>query len=225
MQRLADSQTTIRLVVALRHQLCSDAFSALLQAHSGFHVVCTTNSTKVATEVGQLRNPDAVLLDAAFVDRADGSRLSKLCSQFGESRILVLDDAVNVGRLAAVLEVPEVGYFTRNAPFSDLAAAIRRMVAGERVFDPSVRSRIRQTARGWEFQRELGGPQLSTLTRRELDVLKLIAMGHSVKRCAEILDLAPSTIDNHKSRMMKKLGVHKSLDLTRLALREGLVSV
>lgn len=63
------------------------------------------------------------------------------------------------------------------------------------------------------------------MTPREIEVLKLVALGHSVKDCAELLDLAPSTVDNHKARLMKKLGVHKALDLTRLAIREGLVNV
>jgi DNA-binding NarL/FixJ family response regulator len=138
---------------------------------------------------------------------------------------MLLDEDANNGRLAAVLESPIVGYFTRGAPFSELADAIVRLVRGERVFDPAVRNRIHQTPHGWQFRGDENGSLLAMLTPREIEVLKLIALGHSVRESAERLDLAISTVDNHKARLMKKLGVHKALDLTRLAIREGLVRV
>lgn len=215
---------TIRLVVVLRHQLCGDAVTKLLQTHADFRVLCTTTSIKVASVVDRHRHPDVVLLDASLVGRDDGQNIAALFHQLGEIPILLLDDDVNNGRLAAMLNVPYVGYFTRCAPFSELAAGIRRLVSGERVFDPAVKSRIHQTPHGWQFRHDDNGSHLAILTSREIEVLKLIAMGHSVAHCAELLDLAPSTVDNHKARLMKKLGVHKAIDLMRLAIREGLVN-
>jgi DNA-binding NarL/FixJ family response regulator len=215
--------STIRLVVVLRHQLCGDAFAALLQAHADFRVLCTTTSIKVASVVGRHRRPDVVLLDGSFVGRDDGQNVVSLFHQLGEIPILLLDDEVNNGRLAAVLNVPCVGYFTRRAPFPELAAGIRRLVSGEPVFDPAVKSRIHQTPHGWQVRHGPGTTSSALLTPREIEVWKLIAQGYSVKHCAEMLHLAPSTVDNHKSHLMKKLGVHKALDLTRMAIRDGLV--
>jgi DNA-binding NarL/FixJ family response regulator len=216
---------TIRLVVVTCHRLDGDALAALFHAHADFRVLCTTTSIKVAAVVGRHRRPDVVLLDAGLITQFDGQSFSALVAQLGEVPILVLDDDVNNGRLAAVLNVPCVGYFTRGVPFPELAAGIRRLVGGERAFDPAVKSRIHQTPHGWQFRHNENGSHLAMLTPREIEVLKLIALGHSVKHCAELLDLAPSTIDNHKARLMKKLGIHKALDLTRLAIREGLVNV
>jgi len=88
-----------------------------------------------------------------------------------------------------------------------------------------VGSHVHNAPHALPFYREPEGSDLDLLTPREMGVLKLIAQGNTVKHCAELLALAPSTVDNHKSRLMKKLGVHKSLDLTRLAIREGLVSL
>ena len=217
--------TTIRLVVALRHQLCSDAFAALLQKHADFRVICTTTSIKVAAAVGRHRRPDVVLLDAALIVQQDDQGFASLVAQLGDVPILALDEDVNNARLEAVLKVPCAGYYLRSAPTAELAAGIRRLAQGERAFDPAVKGRIHHTPHGWQFRRDESGSHLAILTPRELEVLKLIALGHSVKHCAELLDLAPSTVDNHKSRLMKKLGVHKALDLTRLAVREGLVTM
>jgi len=214
---------SIRLVVVTRYRLDGDALVALFHAHTDFRVLCATTSTKVALAVGRHRRPDVVMLDAGLIAQQDDQHFASLVAQLGEVPILLLDEEVNNGRLATVLGLPTVGYYTRSSPFSELAAGIRRLVSGERAFDPAVNSRIHRTPHGWQFRREESGSHLAALTPREIEVLKLIATGHSVKHCAELLKLAPSTVDNHKSRMMKKLGVHKALDLTRLALREGLV--
>ncbi len=215
---------TIRLVVVARRQLDGDALAALFRAEADFRVLCTATSIKVASVVNQHRRPDAVLLDADLIHRS-GESFSNVAGQLGDAPILVLDDEVNNGRLAEILNTPSTGYFTRNAMFTELADGIRLLVQGERAFGPSVRGKIHLTSSGWQLRREVNGSHLAILTPREIEVLKLVAMGNSVKTCAEMLDLAPSTIDNHKARLMKKLGIHKALDLTRLAIREGLVTI
>src|SRR3990172_6847627 len=102
-------RSTIRLVIVLRHQLCGDAFAALLQTHADFRVLCTTTSIKVASVVGRHRRPDVVLLDAGLVGGDDGKNAASIFHQLGEVPILLLDDDVNNGRLAAVLDFPFVG--------------------------------------------------------------------------------------------------------------------
>jgi DNA-binding NarL/FixJ family response regulator len=216
---------TIRVVVVTRHRLDGDALAALFHAHADFRVLCATTSIKVATVVGRHRRPDVILLDGSLISPDGDQSFAMMIDELGQLPILLLDNDVNNGRLAAILSAPSIGYFTRSAPFSELAAGIRRMVEGERVFDPAVSSRIQQTPSGWQFCRGGNGSELAALTPREIEVLKLVASGHSVRDCAELLELAPSTVDNHKARLMKKLGVHKSLELTRLAIREGLVHV
>ncbi|MEO0530213.1 MAG: LuxR C-terminal-related transcriptional regulator [Planctomycetota bacterium] len=76
-------------------------------------------------------------------------------------------------------------------------------------------------------QLSLSGPpnELGTLTRRELDVLQLVGHGKSIAECAEALGVAPSTIGNHKYRLMRKLDVNNSLQLMRIAVRHGLADI
>jgi DNA-binding NarL/FixJ family response regulator len=216
--------STIRLVIVARHRLDGDALAALFSAHADFRVVCTTTSIAVAALVGGHRRPDVVLLDAELLGNDQFQSLNEVITQLGSTPILVLDDDLNNGRLAAVLAERSMGYFTRCAPFAELADGIHRLARGERVFEPQIGTRVHNTPHGWQLRRDPSGSDIGLLTPRELEVLKLIAQGNSVKDCAGLMALAPSTVDNHKSRLMKKLGVHKSLELTRLAIREGLVS-
>lgn len=225
MNRMDFSHTVvIRLVLIARRRLDCDAFAALFRAHSEFRVLCTTTSIKVASEIVRHRRPDLIVLEGALIDEPADESLDALVERLGRVPLLVLDDDINNGRLAPVLNTAGTGYFTRCAPYEELAAGIESLVRGERAFGTFVKDHIQQTPHGWRFRKDGGSSIFALLTPREMEVLKLVALGHSIKHCAEVLALAPSTVDNHKSRLMKKLGVHKSLDLTRLAIREGLVS-
>ncbi|MGD9634648.1 MAG: response regulator transcription factor [Pirellulales bacterium] len=164
-------------------------------------------------------------MDGALLDEHANEGFDALVDRLERVPLLVLDDDIRNGRLAAVLKKPGTGYFTRHVPFEDLADGIETLVRGERAFGSTVKDHVHQTPHGWQFRKNGDTSLFASLTPRELEVLRLVALGHSIKHCAEVLALAPSTVDNHKARLMKKLGVHKSLDLTRLAIREGLVSV
>jgi two-component system response regulator NreC len=166
-----------------------------------------------------------MLLDGDLFGQSDGETISSLVQQMGEVPIIVLDEKVDVRRLATLMNVPSVGYFTRAAPFPELVDGVHRLLRGESAFESTIAERVHQTPHGWRFRHGPETQPSTLLTPREIEVWKLIAQGYSVKRCAELLLLAPSTVDNHKSHLMKKLGVHKSLDLTRLAIRDGLVSM
>ena len=95
---------------------------------------------------------------------------------------------------------------------------------GERVFAPDIAARLVLSGDGVRLAPGGQGNPLSNLTPRETDVLIRLAQGYSVKQCAHALGIGTSTAGNHKSRMMKKLNVHKTVDLTRLAIHEGLVA-
>lgn len=89
---------------------------------------------------------------------------------------------------------------------------------------PALMHALRKAA-GREEGGRTGGGALSALTRRELEVLRLVGLGKTVNQCAETLGVRPSTIGNHKYRLMRKLGVTTSLQLLRIAVRNGLADL
>jgi two-component system invasion response regulator UvrY len=220
---MADANSRVRLVIVARRQLDADALAALCQAHAEFSVLSATNDIQSASVLCRHRRPDAVLLDARLISGGDRHSTAWALEPFGDIPILLLDDDINEARLASILQMPRIGYFTRRVKFVEIAAGIRRLVRGERAFGPLVEERLQQTPAGWQLRRDQPRSPFAILTPREVEVLRLIALGHTIKDCALQLQLSPSTVDNHKSRLMKKLDVHRSIDLTRLAVREGLI--
>jgi DNA-binding NarL/FixJ family response regulator len=112
------------------------------------------------------------------------------------------------------IEAGAKGYILKNAIELELGAAIRKVAAGETVFDPQVEQRS-----------ALKGERSAALTQRELEVLQMIVDGKSNKEIAAILDLSANTIAVHRANIMNSLGIHKTAELVVYAIRAGLVSV
>jgi DNA-binding NarL/FixJ family response regulator len=111
------------------------------------------------------------------------------------------------------LEAGARGYILKNAVDLELGAAIRKVVAGERVLDPQVENP--KTLRG----------ERHTLTQRELEVLQMIAKGKSNKEIAADLELSANTVAVHRANIMDALGIHKTAELVVYAIRNGLVEL
>jgi DNA-binding NarL/FixJ family response regulator len=223
--RHPDRRNAIRIVVIADRRLDGEALAALLSADHEFTVIHIASSTDDALEYCRFDRPELMLCDATLADRESWHGVAEFLRHPRPVPVLLLDDELNLGRLAAALQLPAMGYYTRGATYAELADGLRRLAAGERAFEAAVRNRLEQTARGWKIEHTRGNSPLDRLTPRETQVLRLIALGRSVRDCAGILDLAQSTVENHKSRLMKKLGVRKSQELTRLAIREGLIRI
>jgi len=140
--------------------------------------------------------------------------------------VVVLDDRVRDGLLDRLLGYNHVSYLLRRSGFQNLVDAILRISeSGFRVFDPTIAQRVVRTPSGFRLKQGEGESSVACLTKREREIMRLLASGQSVRHCAHELQLAESTIDNHKSRLMKKLHIHKMAEMTQLAIRDGLISI
>jgi DNA-binding NarL/FixJ family response regulator len=112
------------------------------------------------------------------------------------------------------IEAGAKGYVLKNAMDLELGSAIRKVAAGETVFDPLIEQRS-----------VLKGERPAALTQRELEVLQMIVDGKSNKEIATALDLSANTIAVHRANIMNSLGIHKTAELVVYAIRAGLVNV
>jgi DNA-binding NarL/FixJ family response regulator len=215
---------TIRAAVISRHRLDCEVLSSLLTAHRGLLVCCATSDVDEALLACRKQKPDIVLLDATLVDESFAFDVTRFLRSGHAQAVLLLDHMIHHRRLSAALGRKNCGYFTRQADSDELVTGIRRLATGESAFGREVLPRLLRTSRGWLLRDGAHSGPLARLTPRELEVLRLLAEGNTVRECAEKLGIASSTVDNHKSRLMKKVGLHRTIELTRLAIREGLVS-
>lgn len=139
-------------------------------------------------------------------------------------RLVVLDHGINDRNVQQTLRWNLAGYLTKEQSLTALRHSLQRIGRGERVFVPEIAARLVFTTDGIRLASNARTGPLDQLTPRELDVLIHIARGLTVKECAQALTISPSTVDNHKARLMAKLKIHKSVELTHLAMREGLLA-
>lgn len=219
---MSDPFTMLRVQIVDDQALVLKALADLLQSSPGVQVVAYATSITQAIHDAELEHPHVVLLD--ITDEDDfWTNVGELMRRCPETRLVLLDEAPSDMHVREALRLGVTGYLTKQQPFTQIESALRQAARGERVFVPEIARRLALSADGVRLLVVEGDSPLSALTPREIDVLIHLAKGNSVKQCARILGIGVSTVGNHKSRLMKKLDIHKTVELSRLAMREGLV--
>ncbi len=212
----------IRVQLVDDQVLIREALARLIGASAGIEVVAMAGNVAEAILYAEELQPDVVLMDV-LEDAGVFEGIGAICQRCPRVKLVVLDEAPRDAHVRAALRINAAGYLTKHQPLVEIEAALRRVVRGDRVFAPEIARRLVLTSDGVQLTADAGESAISRLTPRETDVLIYLAQGQSVKQCAKLLGIGVSTVGNHKSRLMKKLDIHKTVELSRLAIREGLV--
>lgn len=216
-------QRSEHLLLACRNLLDRDALGYWLRSRGGFVNLRTTCDWDYGIQGCLSRPVDLIIVDP-LIGSFDLAKAMGVMQSGRAQHLLVLDDCLREGRLTAVLNAASVSYVTRQAGAAEILRAMDDVLNyGRRVFDPSVAGRIRRTRRGLQLSPSPNDASVAQLTHREIEVMLLLARGATVRDAAKVLSLSESTVDNHRSRLMKKLNVHKATELTRRAIRDGLM--
>lgn len=219
------SSPSVRVVLMMSTMLDSQLLASLLAQGRMIDVEEYTADFHFGIARCRQLSPQVLIVDPQLEGDPIDHGYSLLQEQCVE-HMIVLDDRIHEGRLAKLLAMRRVSYLTRQAGLEALhTATIKVATRAERVFDPTISHRIVRTPRGLRLLQHPDRPSITALTARELQVMERLARGSSVRDCAAQMHLSESTIDNHKSRLMKKLRIHKAAELTHVAIREGIISI
>ncbi len=213
----------LRLLIVDDQALCCTGLAMMFRAVPEIAEVAVATTSEQAVRIAKLFRPDVLIMDAAMPSYRGFETARLLLDSSSPCRILFLDDAVNHAHIRWALKVGALGYWTKHATFDEIIAAVLQIGMGRKAFCSAADRHLVRTKSGLRFKPKTPGSLLERLTPREMEVLLHLADGLSVKRCAEQMHLSESTVDNHKSRLMRKLDVHSVVELVRLAGREGLL--
>jgi DNA-binding NarL/FixJ family response regulator len=219
-----DNSPHLRILIVDDQLLNCEILATMFNQVERMRTVATATDVREALSLAADLHPDVVVMDAQLPDRRAFRCARDLLGILPSVRTVFLDDEINVSRLREALNIGAAGYLLRSTPFRLIAVSLARVAQRQQVFSPEIEALLIATPSGYIIKSRDNEPSLAALTTRETEVLCFLAQGMSVKECAQQLHLAHSTVDNHKSRLMKKLNVHKSTELTRLAIREGLIT-
>ncbi len=178
-------------------------------------------------EVRRLR-PDVVLLDIEMPGADPFEAADDVRRQFPATRVVFLSAHVRDHYLSAAFRAGAWGYFSKSDDTDAIIEGIRQAARGQFVLGPKVAQRARpahRPRRGERAAPETTDSKADALTDREQEVLRLVGRGLSRAQIAQSLHRSPKTIDGHRERIMRKLGLHTSPELVRFAIREGYAEV
>jgi DNA-binding NarL/FixJ family response regulator len=213
-----------RILVVDRHVLFAEGLQRLLEDCEEVEFVAIATNEQEAPRRVDSADPDVILLDPWLNGDGPFSVIRRLRDAAPRAGVLFLEDEVQEVHVRVALKMEADGFLTKSCPFWEIREAIQKVLRGSPAYCANVREYVINTTRGPRFNRAAIASPLSTLTKREIEVTILLAQGFSVRETARHLGAAVSTIDNHKTRIMRKLGIHKVVDLATMAVREGLLS-
>ena len=196
------------------HSLVRRGFRRMLEDESDMDVVGEAGDGEESIKIAKKLHPRVVVMDCALPGINGLEATRRIIEESPDTAVLMLSMHSENTWVRQAIEAGAKGYILKNAMDLELGAAIRKVAAGETLFDPQVEQRS-----------ALKGERNAALTQRELEVLQMIVDGKSNKEIAIALDLSANTIAVHRANIMNSLGIHKTAELVVYAIRAGLVNV
>jgi DNA-binding NarL/FixJ family response regulator len=209
----------IRVLIVDDHAVVREGLRTFLGLQDGIEVAGEAADGHEAVQRATELAPDVILMDLVM-PRMDGVQaMTALRERASSSRVIVLTSFLDDERLMPAIQAGAAGYLLKDGEPSELARAVRNAHAGQAMIDPTVAGRLLRTLAQPRAPENPGGERL---TRREREVLELIAAGRSNKRIAIELGIAEKTVKTHVGHLLAKLGVSDRTQAALLAVHSGL---
>jgi two-component system, NarL family, nitrate/nitrite response regulator NarL len=203
------------------HPIVRKGISSCLARHEHLHIVGEAADGLEAVAKAKELQPDIVLLDLDLPQMSGFVVAEALRKELPGARILILSMHQRADYLPRIVESGARGYLFKGASAEELVKAIETIRDGECYFSPEIARLVLN-----RFVQGGGdGPDPADLTNRERQVLTLVAEGFSNKEVATQLDVGVRTVETHRERIMRKLGIHSVAGLTRFAIAKGLITL
>ncbi|MFG2286684.1 response regulator [Streptomyces sp. NPDC048595] len=204
----------IRLLLADDHPVVRAGLRAVLETEPDFEVVADVATAEQAVELAAGRDVDVVLMDLQFGGRMLGSQATAAITARPDApRVLVLTTYDTDVDILAAIEAGATGYLLKDAPPEELAAAVRTAAAGKSALAPTIALRLMDRMRA----------PATALSRRETEVLQLVADGLSNAAISKRLFLSQATVKSHLVHIYAKLGVDSRTSAVAAATAQGLI--
>jgi DNA-binding NarL/FixJ family response regulator len=207
-------QKKITVLLVDDHSLVRRGFRRILEDEADMDVIGEAGDGEESIRLAKELHPQVVVMDCALPGTNGLQATRQIMADCPDTAVLMLSMHSESTWVRQAIEAGARGYVLKDAMDLELGAAIRKVAAGENVFDSKV-----------EQKSSLKGERSPALTPRELEVLQLIVDGKSNKEIAVALELSANTVAVHRANIMNTLGIHKTAELVVYAIRAGLVNV
>lgn len=210
-----------RVVLADDHAVLRESLASVLEAEPDFTVVAQVGDGAAALQEVLRTEVDLALLDISMPKMTGIDVALHIAEQRPATRVVFLTMHDREDLLYRALETGASGYVLKSTAVAELVEAARAALRGEVILRPA---HLRALAEAYLEGATEGAQPRGPLSDREIQVLKLVAEGHSSAEIARILMISPKTVARHRDNTLSKLGLNDRVGLTRYAIRNGLVA-
>lgn len=211
----------LRILVADDHALVRGGICALLEKLPGVEVVGDVDSGREALAAIESLQPDLLLADVAMPGLSGLDTAARVVREFPGVKVIILSMHSNEEYVLRAISAGAVGYLLKDSATIELDLAIKAVARGETYLSPSISRTVLKSYLAHVSGADAQGPD--RLTPRQREILTLVAEGRSTKEIAFVLGLSVKTVEAHRVRLMKRLGIHDVPGLVKYAMRAGLI--
>ncbi len=202
------------------HKLIRTGIKLMLEKTADIRVLGEASSGEEAVEQARALKPQVILMDVSMPGLGGLEATRKLAMSLPDAKVIVLSAQTAEPFPMRLMEAGASGYLTKDSAEDEIIIAIRRVNAGERYIAAEI---ARQLALQAVNRNNSSGSPFDQLSQREMQVMIMATKGHSVQDISDKLNLSPKTVSTYRSRLFEKLGVANDVELTRLAMRYGVI--
>jgi DNA-binding NarL/FixJ family response regulator len=203
------------------HALVRAGIRALIEGKAGIEVIAETGEGHEALRLIEELRPDLILLDITMPVINGFEVLERIAKKYPETRVIILTVHEGSEYALRAMRAGAAGYLPKSAASNELEEAIATVAHGGTYLSRRISERTLLEYAQSGAQQDL----LASLTRRQREILKLIAEGRSTKDIAHELNISVKTVESHRAKLTERLGIHDVAGLVRFAIRMGLIEV
>ena len=210
---MSTGPSSIRIMTVDDHPLMRQGIATLIEAEEDMELVAEASDGEEAIAQFRLHRPDVTLMDIQMPNVNGVEAISRIRSEFPDAKILVLSTYAGDVQVLRAIKAGARGYLLKGNVRTELLDAIRTVHAGRKRIPPEIAAELAEHAADDE------------LTSREIDVLRLIGAGNANKQIADKLCIGETTVKNHISNILSKLGANDRTHAVTIALQRGIIEL
>ncbi|HMK66833.1 MAG TPA: response regulator transcription factor [Thermodesulfobacteriota bacterium] len=214
----------LKILIVDEHPFFRIGLKTYLMDRPSYEIIGEASSGEEALRSARSLQPDIALLDISLPDQSGIEVARSLKALMPEIKIMMVSMHSRIDYITESIKAGALGYLVKDSASDRLMEGLETIARGDYFLDSSLSRKVVERLLGPQTQEaSVMDQRYASLSSREEQVFRLLAEGHTIKDVAAKLFISPKTVENHRTNIMEKLGLHSSMELIRYAVRIGLV--